>query len=305
MTTTLEHPVEADAAPPASARVVVRTARWRSRPPARVLVATGFIALLVLLVLVPGLFATNDPYSTDIAASLRPPSAEHWFGTDRLGRDIWSRIAYGARFSVLIGLAATSISVVLGTLLGMAAGLSGAFITGRTGRTMDEGLTRSLDVISAFPAILLAMLVVTFTGTGVWNIAVAIGIAGIPLYARIVRAQTFVVTRADYVAHSAVYGRSRWAVLREHVLPNALTAVPVLAAIDIGGSILAVSGLSFLGLGPQPPIPEWGVMLAESRDVLRVAWWAGVFPGIFITGSVIAVTVLGRWLQVRMDGRTA
>ena len=305
MTTTLDRDVDAAAAQAAPDAQVVRQSRARGLPPVRVLVASAFILLLVLLVVIPSVFATYDPYETDIASSLRPPSAEHWFGTDRLGRDIYSRIVFGAQFSVLIGLAATSLSVVLGTLVGIGAGLSGAFITGRTGRTMDEGLTRSLDVISAFPAILLAMLVVTFTGTGIWNIAIAIGIAGIPLYARVVRAQTFVVTRADYVAHAAVYGRSRWAVLREHVLPNALTAIPVLAAIDIGGSILAVSGLSFLGLGPQPPIPEWGVMLAESRDVLRVAWWAGVFPGIFITGSVIAFTVLGRWLQVRNDGRSA
>ncbi|MET0813396.1 MAG: ABC transporter permease [Microbacterium sp.] len=304
MTTTLERDVAIASPVPPTTPDASRPRRRRSRPPLRVLAASVFIAFVVLLVIVPHLFATADPYATDVAASLRPPSAEHWFGTDRLGRDIWSRIVFGARFSILIGLAATAISVVLGTIVGIAAGLSGAFLTGRAGRATDEGLTRSLDVISAFPAILLAMLVVTFTGTGVWNIAVAIGIAGIPLYARVVRAQTFVVTRADYVAHAAVFGRSRWAVLREHVLPNALTAIPVLAAIDIGASILAVSGLSFLGLGPQPPIPEWGVMLAESRDVLRIAWWAGVFPGLFITGSVIAFTVLGRWLQVRGDGRS-
>jgi peptide/nickel transport system permease protein len=204
---------------------------------------------------------------------------------------------------VLIGLAATGIGVVLGTIVGVAAGLSGAFLTGRLGMILDEALTRALDVLSSFPAILLAMLVVTFTGPGIWNVAVAIGISGIPLYARVVRSQTFVVTRADFVAHAAVHGRSRWAVLWEHVLPNALTAVPVLAAIDVGTSVLAVSGLSFLGLGPQPPLPEWGVMLSEARDVLRVAWWAGVFPGLFITATVIAVTVLGRWLQSRSDGR--
>lgn len=303
MTATLEQPVQT--APASDAPTVVRAARRHTLPPVPVLIASAFIAFLALMVAVPDLFATADPYRANVGSSLRAPSAEHWFGTDRLGRDIWSRVVHGARYSVLIGLAATAISVVFGTLIGVAAGLSGAFLANRTGRVLDEGLTRSLDVISAFPAILLAMLVVTFTGTGVWNIAVAIGIAGIPLYARVVRAQTFVVTRADYVAHAAVYGRSRWAVLREHVFPNALTAIPVLAAIDIGASILAVSGLSFLGLGPQPPIPEWGVMLAEARDVLRVAWWSGVFPGLFITASVIAFTVLGRWLQARNDRRTA
>ncbi|QAY71594.1 ABC transporter permease [Xylanimonas protaetiae] len=279
----------------------VASARRRVTVP--VAVALVVVTFLAVLVAFPGVLARFDPYSSDLTVGLRAPSGEHWFGTDRLGRDVWSRVVHGARYSVLIGLAATAIGVVLGTVLGVSAGLSGAFLTGRVGRWLDEGLTRLLDVVSSFPAILLAMLVVTFTGPGVWNVAVAIGIAGIPLYARVVRSQTFVVTRADYVAHAAVFGRSRWAVLGEHVLPNALTAVPVLAAIDIGTSILAVSGLSFLGLGPQPPIPEWGVMLAESRDVLRVAWWAGVFPGVFITGSVIAFTVLGRWLQARTDGR--
>ena len=303
MTTTLERPPAMDAASSASVSARRARAARRARPPRpAVVVALVFVAFLVALVALPGVFAAYDPYATDIGSSPRAPSAEHWFGTDRLGRDIWSRIVFGARFSVLIGLAAAAISVVVGTVVGIAAGLSGAFLIGRSGRVLDEGLTRSMDVISAFPAILLAMLVVTFTGPGVWNIALAIGIAGIPLYARVVRAQTFVVTRADYVAHAAVYGRSRWAVLREHVLPNALVAVPVLAAIDIGTSILAVSGLSFLGLGPQAPVPEWGVMLAESRDVLRVAWWAGVFPGLFITGSVIAFTTIGRWLQTRDDG---
>jgi peptide/nickel transport system permease protein len=114
-----------------------------------------------------------------------------------------------------------------------------------------------------------------------------------------------VVVRTDYVAHAAVYGRPRGSVLREHVLPNALTAVPVLAAIDVGTSILAVSGLSFLGLGPQPPTPEWGVMLSEARDVLRIAPWAGIFPGLFITATVIAVTVVGRWFQRTADRRTS
>ncbi len=286
---------------PAGEPVVVRSRR--RVPPAAVRAAAAGVAFLALLVIAPGLFTRLDPFTGDPAAGLRPPSAEHPFGTDRLGRDVWTRVVHGARYSVLIGLAATAIAVVAGTVVGVAAGLSGAFLQGRAGRVLDEGLTRLLDVLSSFPAILLAMLVVTFTGPGVWNVAVAIGIAGIPLYARVVRSQTFVVTRADYVAHAAVHGRGRWAVLREHVLPNALTAVPVLAAIDVGTSVLAVSGLSFLGLGPQPPIPEWGVMLAEARDVLRVAWWAGVFPGVFITGTVIAFTVLGRRLQARTDGR--
>lgn len=277
----------------------------RPAPTAAVIASAAVLALIALFVVWPNLFTGWDPIRSDVAGSLRAPSAEHWFGTDRLGRDVFSRVVHGARYSILIGIAATAIGVTGGTLLGIGAGLSGAFVRGAAGRFLDEALTRVIDVFSSLPAILLAMLVVTFTGPGIGNIAIAIGIAGMPLYARVVRSQTMIVVRTDYVAHAAVYGRSRAAVLVEHVLPNALTAVPVLAAIDIGTSILAVSGLSFLGLGPQPPTPEWGVMLAEGRDILRIAPWAGFFPGLFITATVIAVTIVGRWFQRTADRRIA
>lgn len=161
------------------------------------------------------------------------------------------------------------------------------------------------DVLSSFPGVLLAMLVVTFLGPGMLNIALAIGIAGIPKFGRVVRAQTQLVRDADYVTHAAIYGLSRPQVFLRHVLPNVLVAVPVIATVYIGSTILAVSGLSFLGLGPQPPTPEWGVMLAESRDVLRVAWWPGVFPGAAITLTVIAFSVIGNFLQKAFEGRLA
>jgi peptide/nickel transport system permease protein len=285
---------------PAADPATPRARRLWPRP--SVIVAGVFVLVLIVMVAFPGLFSGVDPLKTSPAQGLKPPSAAHWFGTDRLGRDIWSRVVHGARYSILIGLAAAGIAVVAGSLLGLLAGLAGR-VARRWGTAVEETLARFFDVISAFPAILLAMVVVIFTGSGMANIALAIGIATIPVYGRIVRSQTLLVTRSEYVVQAAVYGRRRLAVVREHVLPNVLVAIPVLAAIDIGASILAVSGLSFLGLGPQPPTPEWGVMLAESRDVLRVAWWGGFFPGLFITVSVIAITVLGRELQRQLDGR--
>jgi len=302
MTDLLEK-VKADAAL-AQASIVTPTPRRRRRGPApSVLVAGAFVLVLLVAVALPQLFTSVDPFRTVPTDGLKPPSAEHWFGTDRLGRDIFSRVVHGARYSILIGLSATAIAVVAGSILGLIAGLSGRLIPGRVGLLVDETFGRLFDVISSFPGVLLAMVVVTFAGPGVQNIAVAIGIASIPMYGRVVRSQTLLVTRADFVTHAAIYGRSRARVVIEHVLPNVLVAIPVLAAIDVGASILAVSGLSFLGLGPQAPIPEWGVMLAESRDVLRIAWWGGVFPGLFITASVIALTVLGRALQRHIDGR--
>ena len=143
----------------------------------------------------------------------------------------------------------------------------------------------------------------TFLGQGIVNIAIAVGIAGIPKFGRVLRSQALVVRRADYVTHAVSFGLSRGRIFFRHVLPNVLVAVPVIATIDIGSAIIVVSGLSFLGLGPQPPTPEWGVMLAEGRDVLRVAWWPSVFPGLAITLTVLSFAVIGRFLQRRFEVR--
>jgi peptide/nickel transport system permease protein len=262
---------------------------------AAVVAAAGFVLLLAAAAIAPQLFTRYDPLAGDVLASLKLPTAEHLFGTDRLGRDVFTRTLYGARYSLLIGFGSAAISVVFGVLLGLVAGQ-------RSG-LLDEAICRLFDVISSFPGVLLAMLVVTFLGAGMENIAVAVGVAGIPKFGRVVRAQTQLVRDADYVTHAVIYGRGRLDVFLRHMLPNVLTAVPVVATVYIGTTILAVSGLSFLGLGPQPPTPEWGVMLAESRDVLRVAWWPGVFAGAAITLTVISFTVLGNALQRRFEGR--
>jgi peptide/nickel transport system permease protein len=202
---------------------------------------------------------------------------------------VFARVVYGARYSLLIGLASMIVSLLIGLVIGMTAGL------GR--RAVDESASRVFDVLSAFPPILLSLFVVTFLGQGIVNIAVAVGIAGIPKFGRVLRAQTLVVRRADYVTHAVVWGQTRREVFLRHILPNVLAAIPVIATIDVGSAIIAVSGLSFLGLGPQPPTPEWGVMLAEGRDVLRVAWWPSVFPGMAITLTVIAFSVIGKHLS--------
>jgi peptide/nickel transport system permease protein len=260
-----------------------------------VLAALAFILLLAVAVVAPRAISTYDPLRGDFLQSLHPPSAAHWFGTDRLGRDVLARVVYGARYSLLIGVSAMLISVAGGVLLGVFAGLHH--------RVIDEAISRVFDVLSAFPSVLLALLVVTFLGASMVNIAIAIGLSGIPKFGRVVRAQTQLVRGADYVTHAVICGQSRLSVFLRHLLPNVMVAVPVIATLDIGTAILAVSGLSFLGLGPQPPTPEWGVMLADSRDVLRVAWWPSLFPGLALTGTVIAFTLLGRALQARFERR--
>ncbi len=261
------------------------------------IVAVVFLLGLLLAAIVPQAFTPFNPLIGDYTLGLKPPNAQHWFGTDRLGRDVFARTIHGTRYSLLIGLGGMAISLVFGIVLGI--------LAGQRGRLLDEATSRVFDVLSSFPGVLLAMLVVTFLGQGMVNIAIAVGIAGIPKFGRVIRAQTQLVRDADYVTHAVVYGLSSWQVFIRHVLPNVLVAVPVIATVYIGNTILAVSGLSFLGLGPQPPTPEWGVMLAESRDVLRVAWWPGVFPGLAITLTVIAFTVVGNALQKKFEGRLA
>ncbi|EIF31806.1 ABC-type dipeptide/oligopeptide/nickel transport system, permease component [Burkholderia sp. Ch1-1] len=261
---------------------------WASRVPVPVLLAAAFLAVLAFSMAFPRVVTPYDPLVSDVAHAMQPPDATHWFGTDRIGRDVFSRVIYGARYSLLIGLSSMIVSLLVGLVLGVTAGL------GR--RAVDEGASRVFDVLSAFPPVLLSLFVVTFLGQGIVNIAVAVGIAGIPKFGRVLRSQTLGVRRADYVTHAVTFGMSRARVFVRHILPNVLAAVPVIATIDIGSAIIAVSALSFLGLGPQPPTPEWGVMLAEGRDVLRVAWWPSVFPGMAITLTVMAFSLIGKFL---------
>jgi peptide/nickel transport system permease protein len=266
------------------------------RPPryAGVLVAAGFLTVMLAVVVVPGLFA-GDPLRADPLHVLEGPSTAHWFGTDQLGRDVFDRVVHGARHSLTIAVAATALAVVAGVLLGMLAGLAH--------RYADEALARSFDALSSFPLILLALLFIAIAGPGPVSLVVAIGIATLPHYARVVRAQTFVVRQAGYVTQAVAYGRSRTQVVLRHVLPNVLGPVPVIAVIGLGEAILAAAGLSFLGMGTQPPSPEWGAMLSEGRNYLSVAPWVAVLPGVVATLTVISLTVAGRHLQRRVEGR--
>lgn len=282
---------------PSPAPTTTRPSEWSIQTiPPGVVLAGVFLLVLAVAIAYPPLVTHFDPLTSDIAQTLQPPSAQHWFGTDRIGRDVFARVIYGARYSLLIGLASMLVSLAIGLVIGLTAGLGK--------RLTDESASRVFDVLSAFPPILLSLFVVTFLGQGIVNIAIAVGIAGIPKFGRVLRSQTLVVRRADYVTHAVSYGLSRSRIFLRHVLPNVLVVVPVIATIDIGSAIIAVSGLSFLGLGPQPPTPEWGVMLAEGRDVLRVAWWPSVFPGLAITLTVIAFSVIGKFLQRKVEGRT-
>jgi len=258
-------------------------------------VAAAILVLLVIAVVFPGLYTSRDPLASDMANALAAPSLEHVFGTDHLGRDVWSRVIYGARYSILIGVASTALAVVLGVLFGLIAGVAH--------RRVDEGISRIFDALGAFPDLLFALMLITLTGPGTGNVIAALAIASAPRYGRVVRAETLRVRESDYVAQSRLAIASAVTRTVRHVLPNALGTVPVLATLGIGTAIIGAAGLSFLGFGPTPPLPEWGAMLSDARQDLRIAWWVGFFPGLFITVTVISVSIVGRNLQRRFERR--
>ncbi|SNQ46319.1 dipeptide transporter; membrane component of ABC superfamily [Frankia canadensis] len=283
----------------ASPRVLaVRAAGARRRladVPVPVLVAAVVLAVAVVVVLAPGLVA-GSPTRTDPVQALRGPSWKHLFGTDQLGRDTFSRVAYGARPSLLLGCGATAVSVAGGVLLGLAAGFSG--------RVGDQVLMRVTDMVLALPPLLVALVVIAVLGSGTVNVLVAIGVAFVPPYARMVRAEVMLVRRSGYVEAAVGLGLRRRVLVVRHVLPNALGPLLVLATVGFGTSLIYASSLSFLGLGTRPPAPEWGAMLSESRDFLSSAWWIGLFPGLAVTTAVVAINVVGRHLQATFTGRT-
>ncbi|MFB9947580.1 ABC transporter permease [Rhizobium puerariae] len=254
-----------------------------------------FLALVAIATIWPQALTTADPIVADPLRAQLPPSLTHLLGTDHLGRDVLSRVIYGARYSILIGVSAVAISAIVGSFLGLFCGLARGII--------DEVISRFLDVISSFPDLLLALVLISFTGPGTVNLVFALGVASIPRFARVVRAQTFVIAKSGYVEQAKTFGLSRSLLVVRHILPHAIAQVPILATIGLGSTIIQAAGLSFLGMGPQPPAPEWGAMLAEARNYLRVAWWIGVWPGLAITLTVIAITFLGKRWQLAFEGR--
>lgn len=267
-------------------------------PRAATFARAASLAIFVLLLLSaawPSLLAPGDPLAANRAQILQPPSLAHPLGTDPIGRDVYTRIVHGARPSILLGIGAVAIALSLGTALGLLAGL--------TRRVVPTLVMRATDIGAAFPELLLAVFIVSLFGSGVLNATIAIGIAGIPYYTRIVRAETLRVRGSAYVEAARGLGLGGTQLLLRHVVPNALRPLLVVATIGLGSATLAGAALSFLGLGTPPPSPEWGAMLTNARNFLTMGWWAAVFPGLAITLFVMSTTVLGRWLQQRSEGR--
>jgi len=257
----------------------------------------AYLALLAIASLFPTLLTRVDPLEASARDAFYGPSAEHLLGTDENGRDLLARLVHGASASLLMGIGATIIGLTLGVTLGLGAGLGPKWV--------NAAIMRFIDVLLAFPDILLALVIITFWGDGLLNAIIAVGIGSVPRYARLVCAQALVIRKASYVEAARTLGLHPLALVGKHVLPNALKPVILLATIGIGGKISAGAALSFLGFGAPPPAPEWGAMLANGRNYLGNAWWLTAFPGLALMLTVLSLTAVGRELRRRSEGKTA
>lgn len=260
------------------------------------LIALCIIAVFLILSVFGQMIAPYDPVVPDIANKFAPPSSSHWLGTDELGRDIFSRVLAGTRISLGIATLILSIAITVGVLVGAIAGYVGGWI--------DELLMRITDIFLAFPALILAMGIAASLGRDLKNVIIALTLVYWPWYARLIRGQVLMMRERDFVEAAHMIGMRPSRVLIRHILPNTIAPVIVQGTVDVGYAVLATAGLSFIGLGAQPPSPEWGTMIAGARTYFRVAWWYMTFPGVALTLTVVGFNLLGDGLRDYFDPRT-
>jgi peptide/nickel transport system permease protein len=258
---------------------------------------TGLVIVgaLVFVALFQNTLAPRSPVGIDIANALAAPGPGHPMGTDQYGRDTYSRVVHGSGISLTVGLISVGIAAIAGTTMGLLAGYHGG--------PLDALLMRVVDVMLAFPGILLALGIISVLGPNIRNLMIAVGTSQIPLYARLVRGSVLVAKEQLYVDAARVTGVPVPVILARHILPNVVAPVIVAGTLGMGTAILAAAALSFIGLGSQPPTPEWGRMLSEGRDYLRDAWWISTFPGLAIMLTVLGVNMLGDGLRDVLDPR--
>ena len=270
---------------------------WRQFRKQRLgLIGGGILCMLLLVALLAPVLAPYDPLAQDLYQRLQPPSIDHWFGTDDFGRDILSRIVYGSRISLRIGLIAISLALTGGTLFGLVAGYRGGMV--------DMLIMRLMDLMLAFPSILLAIAIVAVVGPGIENAILAVSIVLVPQFARLVRSSVLTVREATYVEAARALGATESRLLFYSILPNCTAPLIVQTTLGMGTAILDAAGLSFLGMGAQPPVPEWGAMLSGGRELLLRAPWVMTFPGLAIFTVVLGLNLFGDGLRDALDPKT-
>jgi peptide/nickel transport system permease protein len=257
------------------------------------MVGLGIVVALMLMALLAPLIATHHPFAQDLANRLQPPSAGNWFGTDQYGRDIWSRVVYGSRLTLYIVLLVALTAPVAGLLIGT--------ISGYLGGWTDIVLMRITDVFLAFPKLILALAFVSALGPGIENAVIAIAITSWPPYARIARAETITIRNSDFISAVRLQGASPARIILGHVVPLCTSSLIVRVTLDMAGIILTAAGLGFLGLGAQPPLPEWGAMISTGRQYLLDQWWVATLPGIAIFVVSLGFNLLGDGLRDVLD----
>lgn len=271
-------------------RVLRRLARNRLA-----MLGLAIIAIFVALAVLAPWIAPHDPLRSSFAKRLQPPSAEHWLGTDELGRDMFSRLLYGARISLRVGLISVAIGIVIGVPLGAISAYYGGWV--------DLIVQRVIDVMLAFPGILLAIVLVSTLGVGLENVMIAVGIVSVPVYTRLVRGSALALKRKDFVEAARAAGARDLVIIARHILPNCVAPVIVQSTLQVGSSILWAAGLGFLGLGAQPPTPEWGTILSRGRQYLLVAPHITTATGLSIMLVVLGFNLLGDGLRDALDPR--
>ncbi|WP_412678920.1 MULTISPECIES: ABC transporter permease [Brevibacillus] len=266
---------------------------WQNR-------AARFSLMVLFVIVVLGIIgpwiAPHDPTKTYYESFLEGPSKEHWLGTDAIGRDVLSRMLYGTRVTLMVAVMAVGITFVLGTLIGV--------VSAYVGGIVDNVLMRIMEVLLALPGIILALAIVAVLGPSQTNAMIAIGISSIPAFAILIRSAALTIKSSGYVEASRSIGSSNWWIITHQVIPNIFNVLIVYTTLFVGGAILETSALGFIGLGAQPPTPEWGTMLNEGKDYLSDAWWLATFPGLAITIIVFTVNILGDALRDIFDPKS-
>ena len=269
---------------------------WKNFKRNKLAITGGIIVITLFLVsLFASFISPSDPGKIDVKEILLPPSSEHIFGTDELGRDVLSRVIYGSRISLKVGFVAVGIATIIGIIVGLISGYYGSLI--------DSVMMRFVDIMLCFPTFFLILAVIAILEPSIYNIMIVIGITGWMGVARLIRAEVLSLRRREFILAAKSVGASDFVIIMKHILPNAMAPVLVAATLGVAGAILTESALSFLGIGVQPPTPSWGNILTSGKDNIEIAWWLSLFPGLAILITVLGYNLLGEGIRDAIDPR--